>query len=344
MKRIVHITPTLPPAINGLGDFSFLLSQTLEELYPSEAFFLVKDLPPGNKAGQVTEFSAADFYTKLSDCRPDVVMLHFVNYAYQEKGLPFYMPKALKKLKQHTNCKVLVYFHELYATSTSMLRTAYYTTYLQKIIVKQLYALADQTFTNCQLYKVLLSELLKGKPNTLIVTGLCANIPEAYYNKSIRKEDAAMVIFGSQSSRASIYGNPLFNNVIKNAGIQTIYDIGAGHMSYTGAQVQFNALGKLPAEDIAPYLNRCAYGALDYPPHLLGKSGILSAYAAYGVMPINFNAIKEEILDGLTNGADYFDTASALPVKDAEAARTRLLAWYKKRNQKSIATSVIQTL
>ncbi|MDT3403492.1 hypothetical protein [Mucilaginibacter terrae] len=344
MKRIVHITPTLPPVINGLGDFSYLVSQSIGELYEAEQFFLVVNKPPGNIDDNVSEFNAGNLYNKLIDARPDAVILHFVGYAYQIKGLPFYMPKALQKLKKETNCKVLVYFHELYATSNNILSTAFYTSYLQKAIVKQLYAVANQTFTNCVLYKGILSAALNGKPNTVIVTGLCSNIPEAYYNTHIAKEASSMVIFGSQTSRSAIYGNPFFNRVIKDSGIKTIYDIGAGSMNYYSPDVDFRPLGKLAAEDIAPYLNKSAYGAYDYAPHIIGKSGILSAYAAFSVVPINFSAIKEKVLDGLVPEKEYFDTASALPVHDMNTACTGLQNWYKQRTQKSIASTIIQHL
>jgi len=342
MKRIVHITPTLPPNINGLGDFSYLLAQAMETLVEVETVFVVNSMPAGELENNVVEFNADNLYNKLYDIRPDAVILHFVSYAYQKKGLPFYMPKVLQKLKQETGCKILVYFHELHSATKNVLTTAFYIFPLQKIIIKQLYYLADQTFTNCVYYKTRLSKALGGKPNNVIVTGLYSNIPEKYYNEAVVKEDTCMVIFGSEILRNQIYGSKHFDRVVKALGIKTIYDIGAGDMEYNNPDVNFNKLGKLPAEDIAVYLNKATYGAIEYPTRFLGKSGIQSAYAAFGVIPINFNELDQPLLDGLVRNVDYFDAHSPLPVQNKQEVRSLLKKWYSQRDLPSITKKIIQ--
>ncbi|MVN92127.1 glycosyltransferase family 4 protein [Mucilaginibacter aquatilis] len=342
MKKIVHITPTLPPAINGLGDFSYLMAQTTKELIEAEIVFAVNDLPPGDLEFKVIDFNAGNLYTKVFEQNPDVVVIHFVIYAYQKKGLPFYMPKVVKQLKKTLGCKILVYFHELYAVTTNVLSSAFFIFPLQKIIVRQLYNLADQTFTNCVYYKTRLSNALGGKPNNVIITGLYSNIPEAYYDHNIAKDESCMVIFGSATSRSNIYTSTHFASVIEKLGVKTIYDIGAGDMNCNVPGVLFKKLGKLPAEDIAVYLNKATYGAIEYPIRFLGKSGIQSAYAAFEVIPINFNELNQPLLDGLTRNVDYFDYNSPLPITNKQAVRDKLRLWYSQRNRMAVTKKVIE--
>lgn len=217
-----------------------------------------------------------------------------------------------------------------------MLKLSFYTSFLQKRIAKQLYNLADHTFTNCEQYQLLLYNIVKDKTRNT-VTGLFSNIADKLYNDSVHKEDHTMVIFGSLPRRNKIYNNPDFKDLIKKLDVKEIYDIGPGQISVNNAEVSLHVKGALPIEEVAYYLNKATFGGLDYRPHILGKSGILSAYAAFGVIPVNFNTEKESLLDGLKEDINYIDSDSSFTQSNFQVMKQNVCNWYKPRNSNSIA-------
>lgn len=335
MKTVVHIMPTIPPTINGVGDFGYFLAEAMGEHADLNNIFLVKNLPDV-KLNKVDKFDSQILADKLYQYKPQAIILHFVNYSFHSKGMPFYLLKSLKTIKALSDCKVMIYFHELYSSSNSMLKLSFYTNFLQKRIVKQLYDLADHTFTNCDQYQALLYKIVKDK-NRNTVTGLFSNISDELYNDSVHKEDHTMVIFGSLTRRNKVYSNPNFQNLIKKLEIKEIYDIGSGQISVNSAEVTFHIKGALSVEDVAYYLNKAKFGGLDYRPHILGKSGILSAYAAFGVIPVNFNSEKESLLDGLKEDINYINSCSSFTQNNFQVMKQNVCNWYKPRNRNSIA-------
>ncbi len=101
--HIVHITPALPPAINGLGDFSKILVDNLKEKGYKKNTFLIVGIDPGNKAIEepVVQFNKNNLYQKLESLAPYTIILHYVGYAYSRYGVPFYLSEALKTYKEN---------------------------------------------------------------------------------------------------------------------------------------------------------------------------------------------------------------------------------------------------
>src|SRR6186997_351234 len=206
IEKLVHITPTMPPAVNGLGDFcSLLVNNIRSKGYNNNVFFLRNYDFENIEGNELVKFTPEDFYENLLKHKPSIIILHYVGYGYNAKGLPFYLVRGLEEYKKKNKCKVLVYFHELYASSTNPLQLPFYTNFLQKRIVKKLYSIADITFTNCELYQELLYDLTPADEYKNICTGMCSNIPEHMYDPAMKKEENTLLVFGSFERRDAVY-------------------------------------------------------------------------------------------------------------------------------------------
>jgi len=347
MEKLVHISPTMPPAVNGLGDFCSLLANNMQRKgYKDNVFFLRFYDFENTLESEIVKFTPENFYENLLKHKPSAIILHYVGYGYNAKGLPFYLVRGLEEYKKKEKCKVLVYFHELYSSSTNPLQLPFYTNFLQKRIVKKLYSIADITFTNCELYQELLYDLTPVEENKNFCTGMCSNIPEHMYDPSMEKEESTMLVFGSFERRNAVYQNLVFKKLMERLGIENIYDIGPGKPSLNHSEINFYSKGPLTAKEVAFYLNKAKYGAIDYPPHLLGKSGIFSAYCGFGVIPINTSQEKKPLYDGLIEGKNYFnpDTDFENVMTDYKRVKKEISAWYKLRDQNTIANSFIKQL
>ena len=342
MKSILHITPSMPPEINGLGDFCYLLSRNLEKDGYTDQTFLVRKDPVLNTSRNIHAFVPGSFARALSAFQPEVVLLHYVGYGYSAHGIPFYLVSGLRNYKKKSNCRLLVFFHELYANSNSIFELPFYTHLLQKEIVRQLYAMADDTFTNCETYTQLLKRVGGSASDKTTCTGLFSNVPEDLFDERLARDAHSMIVFGSLARRKTVYDHPGFVSVLKNLNVKRLYDVGPGELFFESKSIEWHKMGALGTSDLATCLNRTNFGGLCYKPHLLGKSGILSAYAAFGVIPINLIFSGDSPGDGLIEGRNYFSwTASMLPNSALEDdARRELRSWYSSHNQHAVSEKI----
>ena len=341
MKRVVHIAPALPPAINGLGDFCKILADSLEEKGVADNVFMIMNRNGSLQSSKENTFSPYTFSRILDQQIADVVMLHYVGYAYDKRGIPYYIVRALQKYKSMTRCRVLVFFHELYASSNSIFELPFYTHWFQKLIVKQLIKIADTAFTNCTPYNEMLNHLSVKNRSSAVCTGIFSNVPDHLYDHTIEKDENALVVFGSLHKRVAVYRNALFPALLEALAIKTIYDIGPGESDFHDRKVKFMMKGTLSHFELAGYLNMSKFGALSYKPHLIGKSGIFSAYAAFGVIAFNLEKPGGPLHEGLVHGRNYFTFRTDVRPANFDAnVREEILKWYRTRNQQAVAAKI----
>ncbi|HEY9614838.1 MAG TPA: glycosyltransferase family 1 protein, partial [Allocoleopsis sp.] len=103
--KIIQIVPTLPPAIDGLGDYALNLARQLRQGFAQETHFVV-----GNPAweGERTiegfpitvlpkRSGAAVLSSLLKVCSsPAPVLLHYVGYGYAKRGCPLWLVDGLQ--------------------------------------------------------------------------------------------------------------------------------------------------------------------------------------------------------------------------------------------------------
>ena len=342
MKTILHITPSMPPEINGLGDFCYILSRNLEREGYTDQAFLVRKHPALNTIKNIYAFAPGNFEKALDAFRPEVVLLHYVGYGYSAQGTPWYLVRGLRNYKRKSGCRMLVFFHELYADSNSIFKLPFYTHRLQKAIVKQLYALADSTFTNCDSYTQLLKRIGDKTSDKTICTGIFSNVPDNLFDDGLAKDPQSMVVFGSLARRKLVYNHSWFVSLLQDLEVKRLYDIGPGDVAFTAPGIAWNKMGPLAAVELAGCLNSVNFGCLCYKPHLLGKSGILSAYAAFGVIPINLNYSGDSPGDGLVEGRNYFSRATGIRPNNImeDDARRQLRIWYNSHNQYAVSEKI----
>ena len=90
------------------------------------------------------------------------------------------------------------------------------------------------------------------------------------------------------------------------------------------------ARGMLPAAMVSAILSESRLGILPYPNRsVLGKSGIMAAYAAHGVVPVAME-VSHEDADGLNAGLHYMTASAPVASSSAlESMQRKLLDWYR---------------
>lgn len=115
--NVLQIVPQLPGTFDGVGDYALNLAKALSANHGITTTFLVA----GKTASEsrdgyavisgLTDVSSAELARKFGD-----VILHYVNYGYQARGVPFGLLKFVQGLRAQLRGRWITTFHEIYAS------------------------------------------------------------------------------------------------------------------------------------------------------------------------------------------------------------------------------------
>jgi hypothetical protein len=114
---VLQIVPQLPGTLDGVGDYALNLAKALAAEHGITTTFLV---------GGETSVHSKDGHAVISGLSRDAsaelaqkcehVILHYVNYGYQARGVPFRLSAFAKQLRSQLHGRWITTFHELYAS------------------------------------------------------------------------------------------------------------------------------------------------------------------------------------------------------------------------------------
>jgi hypothetical protein len=192
----------------------------------------------------------------LNDFEPQWISLQYVPYSFNSKGLPFWFPPFLKKLKGKHQWHIM--FHELWIgidVESSFKNKCI--GQLQQLIVKKIIHNTKTHFVNTQnkLYQFFLqSHHIKAE-----ILPICGNIPlTAVKNKA--KEFTQIVLFGT------IHPGALFKDFIDDL---------LSHTSAFDKPIKFVFIGKNGSE-LASYINILASKGVDFEVMGIQSESIIS--------------------------------------------------------------------
>lgn len=310
MLDIVQISPRFPPDVSGVGDFAARIAErrfcsctaTLSAVHERETLANVVQLAARTPVALVKALGSADR-----------VFLHFSGYGYDERGLCRWLVDGLERWHGDARDRRLVtFFHEVYATGP-IWRSSFWTAPVQRRLAARLGHLSSAGFVSSHGGGAQLRALVPDLP--LEVLPVFSNIGESQTPLPIGKRSGSAIVFGGISRRTKVYSavsehadatHALFNAL----DVTEVIDVGPqieGPASVAGRPVR--ALGVLAAEEIAEVLGQVRIGLVDYPGHVITKSGVAAAYFAHGLLVVNTSQIGG-YPDGLRDGETFLTLQS----------------------------------
>lgn len=311
MSTLVHITPQLPPAIDGVGDYCWNLWQHWPEPQPDWEFLVARGADetqgkfPQLKAREFA-LNAASLAKALEQAQSDTVVLHYVGYAYQPKGIPVWLPRALaqwrnaSRIRCPASRRLVVMFHEMYARS-SPLRSPFWVAPIARQIIRQLVALSDAWVTSCDRYFNQLTTEFGAVPEAGRMVPIASNVPppaNLHWNGSLAPRRRVLV-FGLAKTRLwALERHWRALRALQRAGlIEHITLMGKGPEAHDertwqrfakriGDGVKWRKRFDLTTAEISRELARHDVGLLANAPDVLTKSGVFAAFATHGVVPM----------------------------------------------------------
>ena len=340
--RLVQIVPTLPPAVNGLGDYADLLGRALRALGVDSHCLVTDPTWTGERrdAIRLHQRRAGDLAAALSGS--DSVVVHYVNYAYDpRRGWPFWLLDGLAEaIRRNARLRVIACFHETWAFAPPW-RKAFWFMPRQRACARRLAALAVRSWTSNGHYAARIDGLLPPDAPRCAVLPVISNVGEPADLRPFAARAPRLVCFGRPSNRIRAYrtGAAGLARLCAAHGIQVIDDIGqplpVGDLPAIPG-IQVTAHGLLPAEGISALLATARFGLIDNGTGRLAKSGVFAAYASHGCAPVVETDYPAE--DGLTSGVQMFAVRRGHenPAAVSAAAST----WYRGHGLDVLARSV----
>jgi hypothetical protein len=306
MNTIVQIAPQLPPAVDGVGDYSWQLAGHWP-VAETRFRFLVLHGAEATRAhaadADVSAFApdASSLHEALEKSGARVAVLHYVGYGYQPKGIPVWLPAALEEWRHEGSARRLVtMFHEMYATS-SPLRSPFWVKPWAQRIMQRLVNASDAWVTSCSRYFDWLGNEFHAEPARGMLLPIAPNVPAA----ADADLDRLWPIEFGRKLRVAIFGLPktrldalarhqeLLSALVRAEVAESILLIGKSDVSprYTkrlrGFQRriggEWRTHSDLPPAQAAEVLASCDVGCVANDVTTLTKSGVFAALAINAV-------------------------------------------------------------
>ncbi len=352
LMTVFQVTPAYPPMISGVGDYAARLTDVARRKgLPVETIVTGSDIleqfsEPGIIALQ--EPTGPALARMLSDHEAAHVLLHFSGYGFARRGLCQWLVEGLAAWKRGGGRRrIVTVFHEIYATGP-IWRMSFWTAAPQRRIARELAQLTDIAFVSSQGGYDRLRPLCLDLP--LRILPVFSNVGEPAHLIPLKARDPIAVVFGGIDQRRQFYSAAARAEGILAAGfdgvgVTEVIDIGPGHFApkkIAGRKVR--ALGISRDREVSATLSRARVGLVDYPKHVLTKSGIAAAYFAHALIVVNTSNIGcapaslrdgHEFLSLERLASGKFD-----PDEVAQAGR----AWYQPHGITSTAETLLHSM
>ena len=353
--NVIQIVPQFPPAINGLGDYSFLLAAELRARHGINSRIVVGDptwkssvLSGDFRIERVCNRSAASLVKALEVSEnPKTAVLHYVGYGYAKRGAPTWLINGLSRWKERNgNHRLTVVFHELFAFGPPW-RSSFWTSPVQRWAVRRLVSIMDEAQTPMHAYANRLQKFLCAK-KVISVSPVFSNVGESQDYLSLNQRRREIVVFGSLPIRMLTYidHRDALLRACSALNVAKIVDIGPNPERIPTLPVPILKMGIKPAEDVHAILSESFAGYLSYFDGSLAKSGIFAAYCAHGMLPVLSGGNSSD-LDGVCAGIQYMaatDIVSAALEIHAQRIADSGHAWYEEHSIPRTAATLAAVL
>jgi hypothetical protein len=345
--RVLQIVPHLPGTFDGVGDYALNLAGALLANHGLRTTFLV---------AAKTSVASRGGFPVISGLKPsesealardhEHAILHYVNYGYQARGVPFLLRAFVKKLRPQLRGRWVTTFHELYASGPPW-KSAFWLRPFQVRIAREMMDVSTSCIvSNSPIEKAI---HLHDPARKIHVIPVMSNFGEpeltdfgtvsprrwaicggtALIARSLRvlEQLCAQVPAAFAPEHVDVVGGR------EDASITAILD----RLKQSRRDLSFHHYPEVAVDLASEVLRQCAFGFIDYFgagkmwPGMLLKSTAFAALCAHGVIPILAHREPAIALDGDALPGPYYLTAGAanFPTPDrVSEIRRGVHEWY----------------
>ncbi len=347
-RQVLQIIPQLPGTLDGVGDYALNLAKALRANDGRETLFIVaqKTAVASNDGFRVISgFGESSFEAAVQEC--DDVILHYVNYAYQERGVPFSLRRFTRRLRPQLRGRWLTNFHELYASGPPW-RSAFWLRPIQVKFARDLIDISDTCFVSNPITERAIREYDSSKKINL--APVLSNFGEPKLIDLSPSSPGTWAICGGtvlvarslasfqQIQRAIPAScNPRQLEVIGGRDNRATRNL-VESVNHSAPALTCRYHPEVQPERASELLSQCSFAWLDYFgsgkkwPGMILKSGSFAACCAHGVVPVFSHREEPFAVEGAAFPGPYFIVPSAVNLPSLEslqAIRQDIHEWYQ---------------
>jgi hypothetical protein len=326
-----------------VGDYALVVANKLRQLYGCDSIFAAQKFvssPSAHGFGCITLDSLIGEQTRDYDR----VILHWVNYGYQKRGVPLALLRILRQLRRRHGGCLLTVFHELYASAPPW-RSAFWLRPLQIHIARSIAKLSNTCIVSSE---AMLTELKRIAPSTRVsVHPVVSNFgePALTADQLAHRNPHCWVICGGTAlvERSIRSFGRIANHIPSSFSPRELFVIGGTDNSATRLTInkltdlQSNYHPQIEAEEASRILSTCSFGWVDYfhrpnvPTSAILKSTAFAAACAHGVISVLPHRGSKVSLHGdQLPGPFFIDRASSELPKDPAKTAAQIYSWYER--------------
>ncbi len=291
--------PRTPGSFDGVGDYALAAARKLRHLFGYETIFAAHD---SSGAANVDGFEVRPFQvqevSQLSGAEFGHVILHYVNYGYQARGIPFALVPIVRELRHHCHGRFLTIFHELYASGPPW-KSSFWLQPFQKRIAKTLTQLSSVCLVSSESMWRQLGSLASGAE--AIVNPVLSNFgePNLSSDQFGRRDPHRWTICGGTAliERSLESFRMIIDRIPEEISPRQLSVLGGNDSSMVRALlphlgIQTDYRPRLTPADASGVLSASSFVWLDYftrpgvPGDVLLKSTAFAAACAHGAIPV----------------------------------------------------------
>jgi hypothetical protein len=298
--RVAFICSSFQPGMDGVGDYTCLLSKELVKLGHEIKLIAINDRYLGDSIIQtkycsslMLRFGRNVFWSDrheisakiLREFSPDWISLQYVSFGFHHKGIPFFLPQRLNRLSKAGNWHVM--FHELWNGDNRNAKLSHRLlgVFEKRIVFGLVRKLKPRlcTTSNTLYHQWLNSEKIDNQ-----ILPIFSNIRSQDCKENFRSEtENTVAIFGQLESEE--LGRELISAAIKIADGRSLEWRVLGLAGPKWEKVlqekgiSFHSSGKLGDEALSFALRSCRFGLASTNIYRIGKSGSALAMLENGL-------------------------------------------------------------
>ena len=290
----------------------------------------------------------------------DHVLLHYVNYGFQKRGIPFRLLSILQQLRRQHHGKLVTIFHELYASGPPW-TSAFWLQPLQIHLAKSVGRLSDACIVSSDNFRSELKHMvpdahveLHPVPSGLGEPSLSPNqITDRYPHQWVILGGTALVERSLRSFRQ------LLPRIPDSIAPRKLFVLGGIDNSVTRSLLVDLAVDseyrpRIAAIDASETLKTCSFAWFNYfrrpavEMSVILKSSAFASACAHGVIPVFPHRGSAITLDGDCLPGPFFVEPDRGETPDAHARpqiAADIYAWYQRHvSSESLVQDIVKTL
>jgi hypothetical protein len=344
LSTLLQIVPRVPGGLDGVGDYALTIAEKLRTKFRCTTFFATfKTSSAENAAG----FEVLPLDGLLDDAsrKCDHILLHYVNYGFQKRGVPFRLLSILHELRRRHHGKLVTIFHELYASGLPW-TSAFWLQPLQIHLAKSVGRLSDACVASSDNFR---RELQRMVPNAYVElhpvpSGL--GEPSLSPNQIADRDPHCWAIIGGTglAERSLRSFRQLLARIPDSIAPRKLFVLGGAENQATRSllgdlAVDSDYRPRIAAADASEILNTCSFAWFNYfhrpdvETSVILKSSAFAAACAHGVIPVFPHRGSAISLDGDLLPGPFFVEPDRCEIPDTQARpqiAADIYAWYQR--------------